>query len=145
MSAELSTILYKCPRRVQAGLMPLFPVWTLQSPADPIYFKNEIRVILRTMTGKEHFVGIANTEFSSALFLWAAHLFNVNHTQIALFGDTTILTGDEPLTTLAPLLEKTGNVLHVIVNDPPAIVPSSSQPDVLLLPRAYRGHVGEGW
>ena len=122
MSSELSPLLHRSSHRVGSALMRLFPINALSSSTDPIH-ENEILVILRTMSGEDHIVAIANTQFSSTLFLWAATVFNVYHKQIALFGDTEILTGNEIMTQLVPLLKKTDHVLHVIVKNDPSIIP----------------------
>jgi len=125
-------------------LLSLFPIRTLAS-ADDSLRKNEVLVILRNMKGDDHVVAIANTQHSSTLHLMAGSVCKVYHEQISLFGDSTILTGNETIAQLAPLLEKTGNVIHYFVKDPKPIVAAAFQPDILLPRRAYGGGVGAGW
>jgi hypothetical protein len=125
-------------------LLSLFPIRTLASVDDSLR-KNEVLVILRNMRGTDHAVAIANTQCSSTLALMAENITKVYHEQISLFGENTILTGNETISQLASLLEKTGNVIQYLVKDPKPIVVAAFQPDILLPRRAYGGGVGEGW
>jgi hypothetical protein len=121
MSSEFASMLYKSSSPVPAAYLPLFHAYIISYVKNPtekdLVFPEEIFVIIRNMVGKDHAIGISKTLNSSTLFLFVAHIFKVHHKQIALFGDTQILTGDETMTDLLPLLEKTKNVLQVIINE----------------------------
>ena len=130
MSSELSkfsSILYRSSERVPTAYLPLFHVYNIcdiqnniqnANENDLIFKDAEVLVIVRNMVGKDHPIGIGKTMNSSTIFLMVAHILNVHHKQISLFGDTYILNGDEPMSQLLPLLAKTKNVLQVVINEP---------------------------
>jgi len=118
MSSEFASMLYKSSNPVPPAYLPMFHAYSHDTNDNHLLKKDEVLVIIRNMAGKDHAIAIIDTLNSSTLFLFVAHIFKVHHKQIALFGKTQILTGDETMTDLLPLLEKTENVLQVIIKEP---------------------------
>jgi len=107
---------------------------------------NEIRVILRSMTGEEHTVGIQKTQLTSELLLFAGRLFHKYDELLHLSVNGETITGNERMEHFVSSLEETGQVIQLLFKDPPPVVPSFMMPDVLITRPLYgHGGVGEGW
>jgi hypothetical protein len=133
------------PRPLSALLMQ-FPIRTLASDAE-ILRENELLIKCRNMAGDDHIIAIANTQYTGTLFLFAGHTAGVYHDQIHLSIDCGTIGRHTPLSELVPLLEKSGNVINVLVKDPPSIVMNWSHPSVLIPRGAYETGIDldEGW
>jgi hypothetical protein len=131
--------------RPLSSLLSQFPIRTLASDAE-ILRENELLIKCRTMAGDDHIIAVANTLYTGTLFLFAGHIAGVYHKQIHLSIDCITVGRHTPLSELVPLLEKNGNVIHILVKDPPSIVMNWSHPPVLTR-RAYETGINldENW
>ena len=120
------------PARALSGILTSFPIRALSSPTDLLH-ENEVLVIVRNMAGTDHIAAIDKSEYSGTLYLFAGHICNVYYELVHLSVDCMTIGYDVSMTDLVPLLERTQHVIHVLVKDPPDIIPSFMCPDILKL------------
>ena len=122
------------PIRHLSGLLSSFPIRMLSSATDNLY-ENEILIIVRNMAGVDHIAAIDACQLSGTLYLFAGHVCNVYHELVHLSINYETFDYNVSMMELRPLLEKTNNIIHVLVKNPPSVIPSFMSHDILNLKR----------
>ena len=126
-------------------LLSQFPIRVLASDTEELKDK-EVLVKCRTMRGVDHTVAIADWQLSSTIALFAGHVCGVDYTLIHLAINYETLGLNVPMTEVAKRLKETDHIVQVLVKDPPNIIPSFMQRDILVGRHAYpMGNTSEDW
>ena len=97
----------------------LFPIRTLKGSDDAL-LENEVLIVLRVMSGKDHYVAIGNTQAAQVLKYYAAdEIFQTMwHYRVVLLLDRKVLGDSWRMNELTAKLEKAEHVIEILLKDP---------------------------
>jgi hypothetical protein len=94
--------------------------------AEEAVLENEVRVVIRPMTGTEYILAVAEHEFATTIAVYMAEVLGIEDwSRIRLCLNYQPIAQDEPIGCLLPELEKAEHVIDMLIDEAVVRIPSA--------------------